>query len=120
MLLMRLWNYLRGYVIIVVEGYFLEKFINMCTHRQIYLWDVKASGNCVMTLKASIKGFKRMPWQERQIGPGEMPCKCVIINRYRKRKPHGSIDIHQNGLYPYVVYGQLKSAGTRAFRPRSY
>lgn len=90
MLLMRLWNYLRGYVIIVVEGYFLEKFINMCTHRQIYLWDVKASGNCVMTLKASIKGFKRMrPVARKTRCRVRVKCRVgvpFIINRYRKRK----------------------------------
>jgi len=34
MLIFRLWNYIRGYVIIFVEGYFLEKFVNICTRRQ--------------------------------------------------------------------------------------
>jgi similar to stage IV sporulation protein len=60
MLLLRLWNYLRGYVIIVVEGYFLEKFINICIHRQIYLWDIRKQKNCTMSLKISIKGFKML------------------------------------------------------------
>lgn len=38
---LRLWNYIKGYVIIFVEGYFLEKFVNICTRRQIFLWDIK-------------------------------------------------------------------------------
>lgn len=40
MLVLRLWNYLRGYVIILIEGIFLEKFINICTRRKMYLWDI--------------------------------------------------------------------------------
>lgn len=90
MLLMRLWNYMRGYVIIIVEGYFLEKFINICTHRQIYLWDVRILNNCAMCLKVSIKGFKKVRGVARK-------SKCrvrikrkvglpFILYRYRKRK----------------------------------
>jgi similar to stage IV sporulation protein len=90
MLLLRLWNYLRGYVIIVVEGYFLEKFINICIHRQIFLWDINRQKNCTMTLKVSIKGFKLLK-------PIVRKTKCrvkiagkrgfpFVISRYRRRK----------------------------------
>lgn len=58
MLFIRLWNYIRGYVIILVEGFFLEKFINICAHRQIFLWDAVRKGSSSMTLKMSINGFK--------------------------------------------------------------
>lgn len=87
---MKLWNYVRGYVIIVVEGYFLEKFINICTHRQIYLWDVKIQNNCTMILKVSINGFK----QTRHVAH-KSNCRIkirrkiglpFILHRYRKRK----------------------------------
>ena len=60
MLLLRLWNYIRGYVIILVEGYFLERFINICTHRQVFLWDIKRRNDFAMTLQLSIKGFKML------------------------------------------------------------
>lgn len=60
MLLIRLWNYIRGYVIILVEGYFLERFINICTYRQLFLWDIKRRSDFEMTLKISIKGFKTL------------------------------------------------------------
>jgi similar to stage IV sporulation protein len=90
MLLLRLWNYLRGYVIIIVEGYFLEKFINVCTHRQILLWNVKRQKNCVMSLRVSIRGFKLLRPVARKTG-----CRVriagkrglpFIFNRYRRRK----------------------------------
>lgn len=90
MLLLRLWNYLRGYVIIIVEGYFIEKFFNICTHRQILLWDIKRQKDCIVTMRVSIKGFKLLR-------PVARKTKCrvrilkkrglpFISNRYRKRK----------------------------------
>jgi similar to stage IV sporulation protein len=90
MILTRLWNYLRGYVIILVKGYFFEKFINICTNRQIFLWDVKRASDENVLVKMSIKGFKK-------IRPVAKKADCRIkiikktgmpflINRYRKRK----------------------------------
>ena len=90
MLLLRLWNYLRGYVIIIVEGYFIEKFINICTRRQILLWDVRVQSEQLVTMRLSIKGFKL-------IRPIARKTKCrvrilkkigmpFIFNRYRRRK----------------------------------
>ena len=90
MLLLRLWNYMRGYVIIIVEGYFLEKFINVCIHRQIFLWNIERQSNCMMTLKVSIKGFKLLKPVARKTN-----CRIRIVkkrglpftmNRYRGRK----------------------------------
>ncbi|MBZ4644807.1 MAG: putative stage sporulation protein YqfD [Clostridia bacterium] len=90
MLLVNLFNFLRGYIVILVEGYFLEKFINICTRRGIYLWDVKKINSCTMKLKISIRGFKALR-------PIAYKTKCrvkilakkgtpFILYRYRKRK----------------------------------
>lgn len=90
MLLLRLWNYLRGYVIIIVEGYFIEKFINICTHRQILLWDVRVQKERLVTMKLSIKGY-------RLLRPIARKTRCrvrivnkiglpFVFNRYRRRK----------------------------------
>lgn len=90
MLLLRLWNYIRGYVIIVVEGYFLEKFVNICTRRQILLLDIERNRNSKMTLKVSIKGFRMLKPVAKKTG-----CRVKIvkkhglpflINRYKSRK----------------------------------
>lgn len=90
MLLLRLWNYIRGYVIIVVEGYFLEKFINICIYRQIFLWDIKKRNDSTMVLKVSIKGFKllrpivrKTKCRLRIVKKAGLP---FILNKYRKRK----------------------------------
>lgn len=81
---------MRGYVIILVEGYFTERFLNICTRRQLFLWDVKRSSDTTMTLKMSIKGFKMLrPVAKKThsrvkiISKNGMP---FVINRYKKRK----------------------------------
>ncbi|NLY44278.1 MAG: sporulation protein YqfD [Clostridiaceae bacterium] len=90
MLLVNLFQLMCGYLVISVEGYFIEKFINICTRRQIYLWDIKKINKCSMRSKISIKGFKA-------IRPVAYKTKCrvrivskkgipFIINRYRRRK----------------------------------
>lgn len=90
MLILRLWNYIRGYVIIIVEGYFLEKFINICSHRQLRLWNVKWQKNSRVIMTMSIQDF-------RMLRPIAKRTKCrvhilkkkglpFIIYRYKSRK----------------------------------
>ncbi|NLM59997.1 MAG: sporulation protein YqfD [Clostridium sp.] len=90
MLLFRLWNYIRGYVIIVVKGYFLEKFVNICTRRQILLFDISRQKNSKMTLKVSIKGFRMLRPIAKKTGCRVRILKKhglpFLINRYRGRK----------------------------------
>lgn len=90
MLLLRIWNYIRGYVIICVDGFFIEKFLNLCANKNIYLWDIKRTKRNSMTLKVSIKGFKAMQGISHKT-----KCKVSILkkvgipfikHRYRKRK----------------------------------
>lgn len=58
MFLIRLWHYLKGYVIIIVNGQSVEKFINICTRRQILLWDMERVERNSVRMKMSIRGFK--------------------------------------------------------------
>lgn len=85
-----LWNYLRGYVIIIVEGFFTEKFINICMRRRILLWDIKVQGEKIRTMRMSVKSFKL-------IRPVAKKAKCrvrllkkvglpFLFNKYRRRK----------------------------------
>ncbi len=76
MLILRLWNYIRGYVIIIIEGYFLEKFINICTHRQLRLWNVKWQKNNKIRMTMSIEDFRML----RPIAK-KTRCKVHIIER---------------------------------------
>ncbi|MBS4536899.1 sporulation protein YqfD [Clostridium sp. D2Q-11] len=60
MLIIRLWNYFRGYVIIRIEGLTLERFINLATLNDIYLWDIDRFDYTTLEAKVSIKGFKEL------------------------------------------------------------
>ena len=60
MLVLRLWNYMRGYVNVKVEGLALERFINMCIARGIYLWDIRRVNHTTLEAKIGIKGFKEL------------------------------------------------------------
>lgn len=84
-----LWNYLRGYVIIEVSGFSVERFINLAIHKGIYLWGINRNVNGII-LKVGIKGFKMLK-------PCVRKTKCHIkivkkiglpflLHKYRKRK----------------------------------
>ncbi len=90
MLILRLWNYIIGYVIINVEGYFLEKFINICTHRSLRLWNVKWQKNSSVVMRLSVADF-------RKLRPVAKKTQCrvhilkkkglpFLLQRYRSRK----------------------------------
>ncbi|NLK86374.1 MAG: sporulation protein YqfD [Clostridiaceae bacterium] len=89
-MLFRLWNYLRGYVIIIVEGYFIEKFINICAKRRIQLWDCRIQKQYLATMRMSVKGFRLIRPVARKTG-----CKVrllkktglpFVFNKYRRRR----------------------------------
>ena len=89
-LLFRLWNYLRGYVIIIVEGFFLEKFINICARRGIRLWDVRLQAERRVTAKTGISGFRLIRPVARKTGCRVRLLKKrglpFVFSKYRRRK----------------------------------
>ncbi len=68
MLILRLWNYIRGYVIIKIEGLSLEKFINACVQKDIYLWEIKRINYTTLEAKVGIKGFRVVKRLSRKCG----------------------------------------------------
>lgn len=90
MFLIRLWHYLKGYVIIIVTGNCVERFINICTRRQILLWDVEQITPGSVSMKMSINGFKKSRTAARK-----SQCRVriqskkglpYILTVYRKRR----------------------------------
>ncbi len=75
-MLVKIWNYLRGYVIIKVSGFSVERFMNLAMHRSIYIWDVQYVENAVI-MKVSIAGYKLLkPCCKKT------KCKMKIVKRY--------------------------------------
>ena len=89
MIATKLWNYIKGYVIILVEGRYIEKFINICARRKILLWDLKRRGQLETEMKTGIKGFKRIRPAARRSG-----------SKVRILKKHGfPFLLHRVGRY---------------------
>ncbi|KAB3535352.1 sporulation protein YqfD [Alkaliphilus pronyensis] len=76
MLILRLWNYFRGYVIIKIEGLNLERFINMCIEKNIYLWDIQRKSYTTIEARVGIGGFKELRKVSRRCG-----CRISIATK---------------------------------------
>jgi len=81
MFLIRLWHYLKGYVIIIVSGLSVERFINICTRRQILLWDIERLGPTEVLMKMSIRGFKNAR-------PAARKSRCRVRIKEKKGLPY--------------------------------
>ncbi len=93
-MILTLWNFLRGYVIIEIMGAYVERFVNMAAHRGVFIWDALESncddGTRRIQMKVSVKAFKLLKGCAKKTG-----CKMRIVSkmgypffahRYRKRK----------------------------------
>lgn len=79
-----------GYVNISVEGYFIERFINICISKRILLWNLKRKKSSFLYTNIAMKDFKKIKEIakitkcrvkiERKKG---LP---FILNKYKKRK----------------------------------
>lgn len=88
-LLLSLWHYLKGYVIVEVHGVNGEKFLNLVTYHGIELWDVQRIGECIRfcTLIPNFKAMKQDVHKTkvhlRIVGKKGLP---FFTYRYKKRK----------------------------------
>jgi len=83
-------NYFTGYVSIKVEGFFIERFINMCISKKILLMDIKREKSTIMYANVGLADYKKL----RQIAK-KTKSKMKIqgkkglpftAHKYRKRK----------------------------------
>ena len=90
MLIKILLKYILGYVRITVEGYYIERFINICTTNKILIWNLKREKGVKLHLNIGIKDFYRAIKVAKKL-----KCKVKIekkrgipflLNKYRKRK----------------------------------
>lgn len=83
-------KYILGYVRITVEGYYIERFINICTSNKILIWNLKREKGVKLYLNIGIEDFYRAVKVAKKL-----KCKIkiekkrgipFILNKYRKRK----------------------------------
>lgn len=60
MILKKIKNFLLGYLQIEVEGFFIERFFNMCAKEKIKLWGTKRKNKIAVTTKINIDDFKQI------------------------------------------------------------
>lgn len=82
--------YIIGYIEILVEGFYIERFINICKNKKIILWDLKRDKNTIIKMKIGLSDFKKI----RQIAKKTKSRLKIerkngipfLLHRYRKRK----------------------------------
>lgn len=82
--------YIIGYVNIEVEGFYIERFINMCKAKEILLWGIYRKKSSILYTNIAVKDFKRIKHIVKttkckvKINKKKgLPC---LFQRYKKRK----------------------------------
>lgn len=85
-----LFYYILGYVNISVEGYFIERFINICISKNVLLWNLKRKKSSFLYASIGMRDFKKI----KQIAK-ITKCRVKIeqkkglpflLHKYKKRK----------------------------------
>lgn len=83
-------KYILGYVRITVEGYYIERFINICTTSKILIWNLKREKGVKLHLNVGIKDFFEVIKIAKKLKcKVKITCKRgipFIIHKYQKRK----------------------------------
>lgn len=83
-------SYFLGYVNISVEGYYIERFINICISKGIILWGIKREKSTYLKTNISISDFKKIKTIAKKT-----KCKIslnnkkgfpFLLNKYKERK----------------------------------
>ncbi|MBS6252639.1 MAG: sporulation protein YqfD [Clostridium sp.] len=90
MIFKNLESYISGYLRTNIEGYYIERFINICRKENIPVWNIKKEKEIRLAFNIKIKDFKKICKIAKTT-----KCKLkikkkkgfpFILNRYRKRK----------------------------------
>lgn len=90
MIIRILFSYIMGYLGITIEGYYIERFINMCRNRKVAIWHLKRKKDVQLDFRVGIHDFKEICNIAKKT-----KCKLKIkskkgvpflLNRYKKRK----------------------------------
>lgn len=85
-----LFNYILGYVNIKIEGFYIERFINICKSKNILLWNMKREKSSILYANIGINDFKIIKSIAKTSGCNIKLNKKMglpfIFNRYKKRK----------------------------------
>ena len=69
-------SYLFGYLVVKIDGYYIERFINLCRGQKIALWNLKRKGEISLTIKVAKDDFKSICKIAKKL-----KCKVKIKNK---------------------------------------
>ena len=85
-----LYMFLTGYVNIIVEGFFVERFINICISKRIILLDLHREKSTILKAKVIRSDFKKIRHVAKKTKCRVKLDKKIgvpfILNKYKKRK----------------------------------
>ena len=85
-----LYLYIFGYLNIYVEGFFIERFINICISKRVILWRLSRENSTSLNARISVGDFKKI-----RAAAKKSKCKIklkdkkglpFLLKKYRKRK----------------------------------
>lgn len=83
-------SYIKGYVTIRVEGFFIERFMNTCNIRKIQLWNLKRETTSILYASISVEDFKRIreiaKKTKSRIKVIDKKGLAFVAKRYKKRR----------------------------------
>lgn len=82
-------RYIKGYLLIRVEGYSPERFLNACSHRGIELWGLRSAGGAY-EMYMTLKDFRKIKAPSKKTGTKVRVRRRYglpfFLHRYRRRK----------------------------------
>lgn len=107
MFLIRILTYIKGFVRISVTGRFVERFLNICMNRDIYVWDIKNRGSELLHMNMTVDGFKQIPpvafkskTRVKILSRHGLP---FILKKHRERKVFLVAGIAAIALFVYIT-----------------
>ncbi len=92
-------RFMKGYLAIKVSGFSPERFMNLCSNHDIFLWDIENHGE-YYTMKISLKGFYQIKGITRKTGT-----RVVITKRYGL--PFLSLRMWRRRIFLFGLLGSL-------------
>ena len=76
MIIKILFSYIMGYLSVTIQGYYIERFINLCRNNKIAIWHLKRNKEIQLDFRVGIHDFKLL----REIAK-KTKCKIKITSK---------------------------------------
>ncbi len=90
MIIKILLSYIMGYLELSIEGYYIERFINMCRNNKIMIWHLKRKNEVQLDFRIGIHDFRKVSKITKKT-KSKLKIKSkkglpFLLHRYKKRK----------------------------------